>query len=1174
MSKTLFSLLFFCGALLLTAAEPVAVKPQEILFLAHFNHSLTPEVGNGEGIINKGELTAGAKGVPFTNSAPTAEALNVAFNRRYVAYPAAGNVNTERGTLQMYIKGQWDPNKYSHCVFFKLFFNEKLEGDFGGTNSFLLQKTQRVQRFRVFQNGNLRDSGVSTTDIPYSKDTWYHLTVTWDVATKKYSLFLNGELIGSKPYRKMTKAPLYFTLGHPGGHNAQSLIDEVRILNRVLTPAEVKQDYEYLKSGKEFPAPTAESRAVIFEPKPAEKELAGFEASLEPVNFQATGLKREVKLDGKLSDPAWKSAALIPDMKDRNSKTAIGPKTEVRVLYSPTALYIGAVMHEPDMKNLVAQFDQNDLQIYNDDCLELLLDLTGRPNLYYHIAVNALGSIFDSCAGKKNWNGQGFVAKTSRHADKWIVELKLPYAAFNASKPEPGEFWGMRFARERHHDRQPAVAVPIALSGPLGARRFLGKLSFAPVAGTDIKLSSSASKFTLGTNSIPLEITAKEPVAAQLRARIYDGDSAVLSEKTQKIQVPGKLTFAMPVETDTAQRAVITLLDAKGEALDSVTLQQDFPFVAPGFIKLEAELKHLANGCADLLGIRHPVHMGAAKSVEKMQEAIAAFRADIKSAVAAGKTVPAEKIDAFAALSNGFRHYRHSYNYLVWQTSPWESGSPNALPQLNYTPELELNFRQASNERERVTLVLSGLLSGRRLDLRVVPCGIDQRNKTYVSRDRFEIYMEPFTVQNGQLDTNALIRVPGNIITLTPGNAVRVHVVFNSRGVPAGKYQTKLLLKPLSDYSIPDREIPVNMEVWNFTLPETRDWPIDCFFWGPNRLDNDETAMLKLMHSRHINWGWTEIIRYIRGFNSMRRVNRLPEGQIFNPELVKTANEEFFQTAKALGMRFVFGWGTCDSVEWHQLMDERLLKMGFTRKDFIFKAHLADEFKKSQIPRHADTRAKIAAINPGWTFQAVYLSTPPPSGATLKDIEDAKLTDTHKNWTIISGLLRKSPEQTKEVIDFFKSRGCKLWAYQCSTSMHSLPVLEYYRFFPWFGYQKKLDGVAIWTSVNSGGSNDHDGLDHRDGYDDGSTFLDNNRQPIPTKRLEAVSEGLEDVAYMFELDKQLKRLEGKIPEADRAKYQALITTRLSEIMTMASQKQVDEWRLAVGTAIDALSKQK
>jgi hypothetical protein len=74
--------------------------------------------------------------------------------------------------------------------------------------------------------------------------------------------------------------------------------------------------------------------------------------------------------------------------------------------------------------------------------------------------------------------------------------------------------------------------------------------------------------------------------------------------------------------------------------------------------------------------------------------------------------------------------------------------------------------------------------------------------------------------------------------------------------------------------------------------------------------------------------------------------------------------------------------------------------------------------------------------------------------------------------------------------------------------------------------------------------------------------------------LEAFSEGLEDVAYMHELDKQLKRLEKVLPKEESAKLRELITTRMLNVMKVASQSHLDAWRIEMGETIDRLSKIK
>ena len=79
----------------------------------------------------------------------------------------------------------------------------------------------------------------------------------------------------------------------------------------------------------------------------------------------------------------------------------------------------------------------------------------------------------------------------------------------------------------------------------------------------------------------------------------------------------------------------------------------------------------------------------------------------------------------------------------------------------------------------------------------------------------------------------------------------------------------------------------------------------------------------------------------------------------------------------------------------------------------------------------------------------------------------------------------------------------------------------------------------------------------------------NGKEMIPTKRFEAFREGLEDVAYMDRLKKELAR--HKAAGRSFPQYGELLAVR--EVVVKANgQKKVDEWRLAVGRAIDMLTK--
>ena len=782
----------------------------------------------------------------------------------------------------------------------------------------------------------------------------------------------------------------------------------------------------------------------------------------------------DFSVDGDVSKPIWKNAAVISHFVSRKGR-AVSCRTEVKLLYSSTALYVGATLEQP-MDKVNAQYDQDDQPVYNDDNVEMLLLVpSGTGEDLLHLAINPLGSCWDGKNDRSSWNLKGREIRTKRFGDRWMLEAKFPFKGMKVERPVGGDFIGVRFCRKVNEPLSIGSA-PLMLKGGNNGRHSFAKLMFSEPKGA----------------------AAKE--ARAYRARIMN------------------------------ERVSQRLSAARKRVITQEAMSVQFP---------------------DRM---HPVYNAAVQAVGQMKKSVSDFES--------GKI----STNDFMAIDAGFRKYVGEHAYAVWKASPWEKGDPNRLPPETCAGLPYISFEQAGNEREAVCLEFTGLLCGSRIDLRLVPQSVEVgrgKKSRYVSCDSFEIYEEPFVNYEKELLTAPLVRKPGNVITLTPGRVTRVWVVFNSRGVVPGDYKTKILLKPAYDIEVAEQSIEVDAKVWNFALPETRDWPLQTFFWGPNFFDNDETQVLKLMHGYHVTHGWTKSELYRFGIHRDRRRVRIVgknDPEYFDRKVAETANEEFLRTAKDLGMRFVFGWGTPSRTpEWFRVMDKRLRGMGFVPGDYIFKTLIKDEFVKHHIPVYADNRAAVTReFGTNLWFQAVYFSTPPPTGATMDDIEAAKLPEFFKMWTVIDGVF-KDQKQGDEITRRLRSKGCKVWTYMCARYMQTKNVLNYYRFYLWRSYMRGLDGVAMWCS---GTRNGDDGWDSRDGYDDGILWSGNGKEMIPTKRFEAWREGLEDVAYMD----LLKR-------SGNAAAKSLLDAR-GEIIKANDQKVLDSWRLSAGRLIDELSRQR
>jgi len=794
-------------------------------------------------------------------------------------------------------------------------------------------------------------------------------------------------------------------------------------------------------------------------------------------------------VDGDMGKGVWGKAQPVPALMLRGGEKEMPFKSEIRLLWSKTAIYIGATLWQ-DMANMVCKWDQRDQAIWDDDNIEIFLYApTEKGNRLYQFVQNPIDALADLCDGNRGYWTRGSKHATKRFGDRWTMELKLPFDGIPMERPVVGDFIGVRFCRSVHAPKPTTGARPAMMSPGHAQRKRFAKFLFEPPAGAD------------AVNTIAeCEDYRKETLRKRFYARFGEN----------------KARFAE------------------------------------------------VRGCMSAFAqSKHPIHERARAGVRQMGNALAAFEKKFADDIAAERSIPDNEAEVILVQFANFWEFASKYAYMVWETSPWERGSPNDLPPKDATfmPDM-LSFEQAGNEREQVCLNISGVLCGPRLDLRLHPESVERTKKSpFVSTDNFEIYAEPFVRFGGDVITAPLVRTPGNAVTISPGRTIRVWVMFNSRGVESGEYSTRLSLKSANDLAVEDRILPVGVKVWNFALPETRNWPIKSFAWGSWSFADDEVALLELMHSRHFTHGWVNKFHWQYGLYDDFGCYRKPcngKGKVakthdFEDGLALHGNEAFLRRAKELGMRFVVGWGTPNSVDWFKTMTKRFLDMGLGYDDFVFHGLLRDEFTKAEITNNVASRDAVWNWNTNLNFLATYLSTPPPTGATMDDIEAAKLPDFFKQWAVINSRCR-DPKEGPDTIGRLKAKGCKVWTYNCAQFMQNHSILGYYRFYPWDAYMRNLEGFAFWTAYSPNGD---DGWDSRDGHDEGLCWRGLDKKPIPTKMLEAVREGLEDVAYMA----QLERIGG-----DDAKV--LLDAR-ENVFKSKDQRRLDAWRLAAGRFIDS-----
>jgi hypothetical protein len=167
-----------------------------------------------------------------------------------------------------------------------------------------------------------------------------------------------------------------------------------------------------------------------------------------------------IKVDGDLSEAAWKTAALAThfiELRPNNGQQEDSAnRTEVFFLYDNIYLYVAGYCHEAKLDSITKELVGRDELGSNDFCgiiLDTYLDRINATGFF----VTPLGEQFDTKYSNNgedpSWNGV-WDSQSKIVADGWTFEMKIPLSALRFN-PKPNQTWGLNFFRKRNKsDRQ------------------------------------------------------------------------------------------------------------------------------------------------------------------------------------------------------------------------------------------------------------------------------------------------------------------------------------------------------------------------------------------------------------------------------------------------------------------------------------------------------------------------------------------------------------------------------------------------------------------------------------------------------------------------------------------------------------------------------------------------
>lgn len=195
--------------------------------------------------------------------------------------------------------------------------------------------------------------------------------------------------------------------------------------------------------------------------------VSTFTYSQQKKTVRAHKLTEAISIDGELNETVWKNAEVATDFVSLEPKngTPIPEefKTEVKILYSNDAIYIGAALYDPNPEKILKELVERDnvgtsdffgvfINGYNDGQQEFRFFVTAANG---QIDTNFTSSEGEDGSWNAIWESNAKITDFG-----YVVEMKIPYAALRFPEQDK-QTWGLNFFREVRRERQKYTWSPI-----------------------------------------------------------------------------------------------------------------------------------------------------------------------------------------------------------------------------------------------------------------------------------------------------------------------------------------------------------------------------------------------------------------------------------------------------------------------------------------------------------------------------------------------------------------------------------------------------------------------------------------------------------------------------------------------------------------------------------------
>ena len=162
--------------------------------------------------------------------------------------------------------------------------------------------------------------------------------------------------------------------------------------------------------------------------------------------IHAVHLKNEIKIDGRLDEPAWKAVDFHGDFLQRepNEGEPATERTEVGILYDERNIYFGIKCFDSEPEKIIAREMRRDAIVDDDDYFEMVIDTYHDKRSGYYFITNAHGSKREAQLANEGrdynpaWDGVWW-CKSAVTDEGCFLEIAIPWKTMRFAEQDSTE---------------------------------------------------------------------------------------------------------------------------------------------------------------------------------------------------------------------------------------------------------------------------------------------------------------------------------------------------------------------------------------------------------------------------------------------------------------------------------------------------------------------------------------------------------------------------------------------------------------------------------------------------------------------------------------------------------------------------------------------------------------